>query len=68
MIEARVHDFRIDARLRRVCNDQMQECVGMDIYEGDETSVNVCLQVCSACLLCRISTAAAAALCDSCNC
>jgi hypothetical protein len=45
MIEARVHDFRIDARLRRVCKDQMQDCVGMDIYEGDETNVNICLQV-----------------------
>jgi hypothetical protein len=45
MIEARVHDFRIDARLRRVCKDQMQDCVGMDIYEGDETIVNICLQV-----------------------
>jgi hypothetical protein len=45
MIEARVHDFRIDARLRRVCKDQMQDCVSMDIYEGDETKVNICLQV-----------------------
>eukprot|EP00882_Tetradesmus_deserticola_P009845 GHRQ01010403.1.p1 GENE.GHRQ01010403.1~~GHRQ01010403.1.p1 ORF type:complete len:576 (+),score=223.19 GHRQ01010403.1:287-2014(+) len=44
MIEARVHDFRIDARLRRACKDQMQDCVGMDIYEGDETIVNICLQ------------------------
>jgi hypothetical protein len=52
MIEARVHDFRIDSRLRRVCKDQMQDCIGMDIYEGDETIVNVCLQVCAAaCLL-----------------
>lgn len=45
MIEARVRDFRIDARLRRVCKDQMQDCIGMDIYEGDETIVNICLQV-----------------------
>ncbi|WIA10935.1 hypothetical protein OEZ85_011100 [Tetradesmus obliquus] len=44
MIEARVRDFRIDARLRRVCKDQMQDCIGMDIYEGDETIVNICLQ------------------------
>jgi hypothetical protein len=48
IIEARVRDFRIDARLRRVCKDQMQDCVGMDIYEGDETNANICLQVSAA--------------------
>lgn len=48
MIEARVRDFRIDARLRRACGAPMMElCGGMDSYEGDETDMNLCLQVCT---------------------
>lgn len=45
MIEARVRDFRIDSRLRKVCKDMMRECEGMDSYEGDESYMNICLQV-----------------------
>ncbi|KAF8068300.1 hypothetical protein HT031_001987 [Scenedesmus sp. PABB004] len=45
MIEARVRDFRIDSRLRRVCEAPILElCGGMDSYESDETDMNICLQ------------------------
>lgn len=46
MIEARVRDFRIDSRLRKTCEGPMRElCGGMDGYDGDETDMNICLQV-----------------------
>eukprot|EP00878_Enallax_costatus_P020866 GHUV01022075.1.p1 GENE.GHUV01022075.1~~GHUV01022075.1.p1 ORF type:complete len:715 (+),score=210.45 GHUV01022075.1:1362-3506(+) len=45
MIEARVRDFRIDSRLRKVCEIPIRElCGGMDSYEDEETDMNVCLQ------------------------
>lgn len=47
MIEARVRDFRIDSRLRKVCEVPIRElCGGMDSYDWDETDMNICLQVC----------------------
>lgn len=46
MIERRVRDFRLDSRLRRYCQDDIMSLCGMmDEVGGDETDVNICLQV-----------------------
>ena len=46
MIERRVRDFRLDARLRRHCQDDIVALCGMlDSLGGDETDVQICLQV-----------------------
>jgi hypothetical protein len=45
MIERRVRDFRLDSRLRRYCQeDILGLCMG-DATDGDETDVQICLQV-----------------------
>eukprot|EP00879_Flechtneria_rotunda_P002629 GHRR01002831.1.p1 GENE.GHRR01002831.1~~GHRR01002831.1.p1 ORF type:complete len:772 (+),score=213.92 GHRR01002831.1:193-2316(+) len=45
MLEARVRDFRIDSRLRKVCQQHMLDlCHGMDSFDGEQTDMNYCLQ------------------------
>lgn len=46
MIERRVRDFRLDSRLRKYCQQDILSLCGMlDSLGGDETDVNICLQV-----------------------
>lgn len=53
MIERRVRDFRLDSRLRRYCQDDIVALCGMlDSLGGDETDINICLQVCIPCFAC----------------
>ena len=45
-LERRVRDFRLDSRLRRYCAEDIVTLCGMlDTMGGDETDVNICLQV-----------------------
>ncbi len=45
MIERRVRDFRLDARLRRACQTDMHDlCGSTDGFDGDETDLGLCLQ------------------------
>lgn len=48
MIERRVRDFRVDSRLRRVCQTDIKTLCGDtgDIIDGDSTLIGSCLQVC----------------------
>ena len=46
MLERRVRDFRLDSRLRRHCQQDIMSLCGMlESLGGDETDINICLQV-----------------------
>jgi hypothetical protein len=44
MIQARVHDLRVDSRLQRTCRSALASCAENG-FEGDEADLLDCLQV-----------------------